>query len=44
MKPDFEKINIDSFSKPKDSNADWEANNNIHPDWKTSENIDIKPV
>lgn len=44
MKPDFEKINIDSYPKTSDTNANWEARNNIHPDWKTSENIEIKPV
>ncbi len=44
MKPDFKKINIDRNPKTSDANSVWEANNNIQPDWKTSENIDVKPV
>lgn len=44
MKPDFEKIDINSYPKPNDTNSNWEAKHNIHPDWKTSENIDVQPV
>ncbi len=44
MKPNFKNINIDNNPQPAKSNSEWEKDNNIKADWKTTENIDVKPV
>ncbi len=44
MKPNFKNINIDSNPKPDIDNISWEADNNITANWKTPEQIEIKPV
>ncbi len=44
MKPNFRNIIIDNNPKFTTSNREWEKDNNIKADWKTTENIDIKPV
>ena len=44
MKPDFKQIDIDSNHKTIDTNEVWGRKNNINPDWKTTENIELKPV
>ncbi len=44
MKPNFKNINIDNNPKPTATNSEWEMDNNISADWKTTENIDVKPV
>lgn len=44
MKPNFKNINIDSNPIQGVSNEEWESNNNINADWKTPEQIDLKPV
>ena len=42
MKPNFKNINIDSNPQSTKSNTEWEKDNNIKADWKTTENIDVK--
>lgn len=44
MKPNFKNININSNPIPTPDNAGWEAENSITADWKTPEQIGIKPV
>ena len=44
MKPNFKNINIDSNPVPHTNNGSWEVENNIEANWKTPEQIDIKPV
>jgi len=44
MKPNFKNINIDNNPTPSQSNSEWEKDNNIKADWKTTENIDVKSV
>ncbi len=43
MKPNFKNINIKASSEKKDT-SDWMAKNNIKKDWKTPEQIPVKPV
>jgi len=44
MKPNFKNIDINSISNPVKDNSSWDADNNIIADWKTPEQVDIKPV
>lgn len=44
MKPNFKNINIDSNPATHLSGKEWETKNNIDTDWKTPEQIDVKPV
>jgi len=43
MKPDFKNINIKSVGA-KENTADWVAKNKIEKNWKTPEQIPVKPV
>ena len=43
MKPDFKNINIKAASVKKDT-AKWAAENKIEKNWKTPEQIPVKPV
>ncbi|MEA3505423.1 MAG: methylmalonyl-CoA mutase, partial [Bacteroidota bacterium] len=42
MKPNFKNINIKSSPKSPLSTKQWESENDIRPDWKTPEQINIK--
>jgi methylmalonyl-CoA mutase len=44
MKPNFKNIDIDSNPVSGATGSSWEAENNVKPDWKTPELIDVKPV
>ena len=44
MRPDFSKVNIQSAEENKHSFAEWEKENHIDKNWKTPEQIDVKPV
>jgi len=44
MKPDFKNINIKSTPVSGMSQAEWEKDNKIGKDWKTPEQIAVKPV
>ena len=44
MRPDFSKVNIQSAEENKHSFAEWEKENHIEKNWKTPEQIDVKPV
>ncbi len=44
MKPNFKNINIDANPDLVTTEDSWEKDNNIKVDWKTTENIDVKPV
>lgn len=43
MRPDFKNINIKSTTAQKDT-AEWTADNKIEKNWKTPEQIPVKPV
>ncbi|MBK6284194.1 MAG: methylmalonyl-CoA mutase [Draconibacterium sp.] len=43
MKPDFKKIDIKTVAEQKDT-ASWIAENKIEKNWKTPEQIPVKPV
>jgi methylmalonyl-CoA mutase len=43
MKPNFKNIDIYAAFKPSDGKA-WQKANGITPNWKTPEQIDVKPV
>ena len=44
MKPNFKNINIKSSPIPIRNAAEWEADHKISADWKTQEQISVKPV
>ena len=44
MRPNFSKVNIQSAEENKHSFAEWEKENHIEKNWKTPEQIDVKPV
>ncbi len=44
MRPDFTKIDIRSTEENKHSFAEWEKENHIEKNWKTPEQIDVKPA
>lgn len=44
MKPNFKNINIKSSPIPARNAAEWEADHKISADWKTQEQISVKPV
>ncbi len=43
MKPDFKKIDVKTVTEQKDT-AKWNAENKIEKNWKTPEQIPVKPV
>ena len=44
MRPDFSKVDIKSTSQGQESFEQWEKENHIEKNWKTPEQIDVKPV
>ena len=44
MRPDFTKVDIRSTQENNHSFAEWEKENHIEKNWKTPEQIDVKPV
>ncbi|KWW29769.1 MAG: methylmalonyl-CoA mutase [bacterium P3] len=44
MRPDFSKVNFKSQPKEQESFEQWEKDNHIEKNWKTPEQIDVKPV
>ena len=44
MKPNFKNINIKANPKSSQTVANWEKENHINADWKTPEQINVKPV
>ena len=44
MRPDFSKVDFRSVEKGRESFADWEKENHIEKNWKTPEQIDVKPA
>ena len=44
MRPDFTKVDIRSTEENKHSFAEWEKENHIEKNWKTPEQIDVKPA
>ena len=44
MRPDFSKVDFRSQSENKESFVQWEKENGIQKNWKTPEQIDVKPV
>ncbi len=44
MRPDFTKVDIRSSEENHHSFAEWEKENHIEKNWKTPEQIDVKPA
>ena len=44
MRPDFKNVNIRARSENQQSFAQWEKEHHIEKNWKTPEQIDVKPV
>ena len=44
MRPDFTKVDIRSTEENKHSFTEWEKENHIEKNWKTPEQIDVKPA
>ena len=44
MRPDFSKVDLRSVESSRQSFADWEKENHIEKNWKTPEQIDVKPA
>ncbi len=44
MRPDFSKVDFRSVDSSRQSFADWEKENHIEKNWKTPEQIDVKPA
>ena len=44
MRPDFSKVDFRSQSENKETFVQWEKENGIQKNWKTPEQIDVKPV
>ena len=44
MRPDFTKVDIRSTQENNHSFAEWEKENHIEKNWKTPEQIDVKPA
>ena len=44
MRPDFSKVNFREADANRESFAQWEKENHIEKNWKTPEQIDVKPV
>ena len=44
MSPDFSKVDLRSVESSRQSFADWEKENHIEKNWKTPEQIDVKPA
>ncbi len=44
MRPDFSKVDIKAVDAKRESFAEWEKENHIEKNWKTPEQIDVKPA
>ncbi len=44
MRPDFSKVDIRAVESGRESFSDWEKDNNNEKNWKTPEQIDVKPA
>jgi len=44
MRPDFSKVDIRAVEKGRESFEKWEKENHIEKNWKTPEQIDVKPA
>ncbi len=44
MRPDFSKVDFRAVEKGRESFEKWEKENHIEKNWKTPEQIDVKPV
>ena len=44
MRPDFTKVDLRKVKEGSEEFATWEQNNKIEKNWKTPEQIDVKPV
>ena len=44
MRPDFSKVDIKAVESGRESFTDWEKENQIEKNWKTPEQIDVKPA
>ncbi len=44
MRPDFSKVKIQEVESGRESFTDWEKENNIEKNWRTPEQIDVKPA
>ncbi len=44
MRPDFSKVDFRSVDSSRQNFADWEKENHIEKNWKTPEQIDVKPA
>ncbi|MBQ6068989.1 MAG: methylmalonyl-CoA mutase [Bacteroidales bacterium] len=44
MRPDFSKVDFRSAKENKETFVQWEKENDIQKNWKTPEQIDVKPV
>ena len=44
MRPDFSKVDIREVESGRESFTNWEKENNIEKNWKTPEQIDVKPA
>ena len=44
MRPDFSKVNINVPKADQETFEQWEKENNIEKNWKTPEQIDVKPA
>ena len=44
MRPDFTKVDFRKQKETKETFAEWEKENHIEKNWKTPEQIDVKPV
>ena len=44
MRPDFSKVDIKAVQSGRESFSEWEKENHIEKNWKTPEQIDVKPV
>ena len=44
MRPDFSKVDIRAVEKGRETFEKWEKENHIEKNWKTPEQIDVKPA
>ena len=44
MRPNFSEVNIKAVQSGRESFAEWEKENHIEKNWKTPEQIDVKPA
>ena len=44
MRPDFSKVDFRAVKKGRETFEKWEKENHIEKNWKTPEQIDVKPA